>query len=157
MSWLTRKDPDAGKDWGQEEKGTTERLNSTELNCKFGQMLGKIEGRRRRGRQRMRRLDGVTDWIDMSSAAQSCPTSFYQVKKWKCWSFSPVRLFVTPWAVAHQAPLSMGFSRQEYWSGLPFPPKKGCFWPRDQNCIFCIGRQIFFFLSFLFFFNHLSH
>ena len=28
---------------------------------------------------------------------------------------------VTPWAVAHQAPLSMGFSRQEYWSGLPFP------------------------------------
>ena len=28
--------------------------------------------------------------------------------------------FVTPWTVAHQAPLSMGFSRQEYWSGLPF-------------------------------------
>ena len=34
---------------------------------------------------------------------------------------SHVRLFVTPWTVAHQAPLSMGFSRQEYWSGLPFP------------------------------------
>ena len=34
---------------------------------------------------------------------------------------SCVRLFVTPWAVAHQAPPSMGFSRQEYWSGLPFP------------------------------------
>ena len=33
--------------------------------------------------------------------------------------FSCVRLFVTPWAVTHQAPLSMGFSRQEYWSGLP--------------------------------------
>ena len=29
--------------------------------------------------------------------------------------------FVTPWTVAHHAPLSMGFSRQEYWSGLPFP------------------------------------
>ena len=29
---------------------------------------------------------------------------------------------VTPWTVAHQAPLSMGFSRQEYWSGLPCPP-----------------------------------
>ena len=28
---------------------------------------------------------------------------------------------MTPWTVAHQAPLSMGFSRQEYWSGLPFP------------------------------------
>ena len=39
--------------------------------------------------------------------AKSCPT------------------LVTPWAVAHQAPLSTGFSRQEYWSGLPFPS------PRD--------------------------
>ena len=36
-------------------------------------------------------------------------------------SLSCVRLFVTPWAVAHQTPQSMGFSRQEYWSGLPFP------------------------------------
>ena len=34
---------------------------------------------------------------------------------------SPVLLFATLWTVAHQAPLSMGFSRQEYWSGLPFP------------------------------------
>ena len=32
--------------------------------------------------------------------------------------FSHVKLFVTPWTVAHQAPLSMGFSMQEYWSGL---------------------------------------
>ena len=30
--------------------------------------------------------------------------------------------FATPWTVAHQAPLSLGFSRQEYWSGLPCPP-----------------------------------
>ena len=36
-------------------------------------------------------------------------------------SLSHVQLFVTPWAVACQAPPSMGFSRQEYWSGLPFP------------------------------------
>ena len=35
--------------------------------------------------------------------------------------FSHVRLFVTPGTIAHQAPLSMGFSRQEYWRGLPFP------------------------------------
>ena len=35
-------------------------------------------------------------------------------------SLSHVRLFATPWTVSHQAPLSMGFSRQEYWSGLPF-------------------------------------
>ena len=38
-----------------------------------------------------------------SEVAQSCPT------------------LCDPWSVAHQAPLSMGFSRQEYWSGLPFP------------------------------------
>ena len=36
-------------------------------------------------------------------------------------SLSHVHLFVTPWTVAHQAPLSMGFSRHEYWGGLPFP------------------------------------
>ena len=36
-------------------------------------------------------------------------------------SLSHVRLFVTPWTVAHQVPWSMGFSRHEYWSGLPFP------------------------------------
>ena len=41
--------------------------------------------------------------------------------KWKCSLLSPVRLFATPWTVAHQAPLSMGFPRQEYWNGLPFP------------------------------------
>ena len=36
--------------------------------------------------------------------------------------FSRVRLFATLWTVAHQAPLSLGFFRQEYWSGLPCPP-----------------------------------
>ena len=41
------------------------------------------------------------------------------------YSFSRVWLFATPWTIACQAPLSMGFSRQEYWSGLPCPP------PRD--------------------------
>ena len=40
--------------------------------------------------------------------------------KVKVKSFSRVRLFATPWTVAHQAPPSMGFSRQEYWSGLTF-------------------------------------
>ena len=36
--------------------------------------------------------------------------------------FSHVQLFATLWTIAHQALLSMGFSRQEYWSGLPHPP-----------------------------------
>ena len=39
-----------------------------------------------------------------------------------CCYFSCVQLFVTLWTLVHQAPLSMGFSRQEYWSGLPYPP-----------------------------------
>ena len=41
--------------------------------------------------------------------------SFPEVK-----SFSRVQLFATPWTVAYQAPQSVGFSRQEYWSGVPF-------------------------------------
>ena len=41
--------------------------------------------------------------------------------KVKVKSLSRVRLVVTPWTVAHQAPPSMGFSRQEYWSGVPLP------------------------------------
>ena len=43
----------------------------------------------------------------------------YTWKVWKCESLSRVWLFVTPETVAHQAPLSMEFSRKEYWSGLP--------------------------------------
>ena len=41
-------------------------------------------------------------------------------RQWK-WKWSHVQLFETPWTVAYQAPLSMGFSRKECWSGLPFP------------------------------------
>ena len=45
----------------------------------------------------------------------------FMMKKGKCWWFSHIRLFATRWAIACQAPLSKEFSRQEYWSGLPFP------------------------------------
>ena len=44
-----------------------------------------------------------------------------QCMKVKVKSLSPVQLLATPWTAAHQAPLSMGFSRQEYWSGVPLP------------------------------------
>ena len=49
--------------------------------------------------------------------------SFFNAWKWKVKvrSFSRVRLLATPWTAAHQAPPSMGFSRQEYWIGLPLP------------------------------------
>ena len=51
----------------------------------------------------------------------SARESFRKGVRRKVKSLSCVRLFVTLWTVAYQAPLSMGFSRQEYWSGLPFP------------------------------------
>ena len=49
--------------------------------------------------------------------------SFSNAWKWKVKgkSLSRVWLLATPWTAAHQAPLSMGFSRQEYWSGVPLP------------------------------------
>ena len=53
--------------------------------------------------------------------------SFSNVWKWKVKgkSLSRVQLSATPWTAAHQAPLSMGFSRQEYWSGVPVPYLEG--------------------------------
>ena len=50
------------------------------------------------------------------SAAELFPALKVKVKL-----LSRIRLFATPWTVAYQAPPSMGFSRQEYWSGVPFP------------------------------------
>ena len=60
---------------------------------------------------------------------------------------SQVQLFATPGTVAHQVPLSMGFSRQEYWNGLPFPPPGDLPKPRDGalvSCTSCIGRQFLY-------------
>ena len=61
--------------------------------------------------------------------------------------FSNFQLFATLWTVACQAPLSRGFCRQKYWSGLSFPLPGESSWPRDQTCIyhiFCIGRQVLY-------------
>ena len=71
-------------------------------------MLGKIEDGRRKGQQRMRWLDGITNSMDMLLLLLLS-------------HFSHVQLCVTPQTAAHQAPPSLGFSRQEHWSGLPFP------------------------------------
>ena len=57
---------------------------------------------------------GILEWVAIS---------FSSAWKWKVKvkSFSRVQLFATPWTAAHQAPLSMGFPRQEYWSGVSLP------------------------------------
>ena len=53
--------------------------------------------------------------------------------------FSRVRLCVTPWTAAHQAPLSLGLSRQEHWSGLPFPsPMQACMLSRFSRVQLCV-------------------
>ena len=51
---------------------------------------------------------------------------------------SRVRLSVTPWTAVQQAPLSMGFSRQEHWSGLPFPSPGGSSQPKDGAHVSCL-------------------
>ena len=79
--------------------------------------------------------------VQFSSVAQSYPTlcdpmnrstpgKYAKKLLWYVCVFSLIWLFATPWTVAHQAPLSMEFSRQEYWSRLLFPtpgelPKQG--------------------------------
>ena len=62
-------------------------------------------------------------------------------------SLSRVQLFATPWTVAYQAPWSMGFSRQEYWSGLLFP-SPGDFLTQGSNLGLPHCRQMLYNLSY---------
>ena len=62
-------------------------------------------------------------------------------------SLSCVRLFAAPWTVAYQAPPSMGFSRQEYWSGVPLPSPGDLPNPRIKlavSYVSCISRQVLY-------------
>ena len=70
------------------------------------------------------------------------------VLRLKVKSLSRVQLFVAPWTVTRQAPLSMGFSRQEYWTGLPFPsqgdlPDPGIELgsPTLQEILYCLSHR----------------
>ena len=59
---------------------------------------------------------------DPMNVAHQAPLWNFPGRNTRVKSLSHVQLFGTPWTVAYQAPLSMEFPRQEYWSGLPFPP-----------------------------------
>ena len=72
--------------------------------------------------------------------------SFSNAWKWKAKvnSLSCVRLSATPWTAAHQAPLSMGFSRQEYWTGVPSPSPVSSLLLRNYYHLFsCISVHFF--------------
>ena len=58
-------------------------------------------------------------------------------------SLSRVRLFETPWTAAYQAPPSMGFSRQEYWSGVPLPSPHKAIVAIDTDCFGGSGKNKF--------------
>ena len=65
-------------------------------------------------------------WVSSGRASWRSSWSFiiFVMHPWRCmWAqlLSHVQLFATPWTIVHQAPLSMQFSRQEYWCKLPFP------------------------------------
>ena len=59
------------------------------------------------------------------------------------WPVAHVQHFAIPWTVACQIPLSMGFSQQEYWSGLPFPPPRDLPHPGTKPSVSCIAGGFF--------------
>ena len=93
--------------------------NTTRTYCKHRELGSVLRGS----------LDGRgfgKEWMDAywcKAESLCCPpgTTITLLISYKVKSLSRVRLFATPWTIAHQAPPSMKLSRQEYWSGLPFP------------------------------------
>ena len=72
-------------------------------------------------------FDSLEFFTETSNSRENLTTLVFVVQSLcvcACWhsQFSHLWFFVTPWTVAHQTSLSMGFSRQEYWNGLPCPP-----------------------------------
>ena len=82
---------------------------------------------------------------DIEGGETNKETEGMKFKPGRVCMLSCVQLFETPCTVACQAPLSMGFSRQEYWSGLPFPPPG--IPTRDRTHVFCVsctGRRVLY-------------
>ena len=103
-----------------------------------------------KGKRELRRVNWITRLLSPSKESCYC----HWVTKWsEVKSLSRVRLFATPWTVACQAPLSMGFSRQEYWSGWKCPSpgdlRNPGIKPRSFYCLSpegkerCMGRCLY--------------
>ena len=120
------KTPDDGKDWRQKEKRVTEdehyQLNGHAAAAESLQSCPTL----------CDPIDGSPPGSPVSGILQARTLEWVAISlsnawKWKVKvkSFSRVRPSATPWTAAYQAPLSMGFSRQEYWSGVPLPSLSG--------------------------------
>ena len=102
-----------------------------------------------------------TAWAPVLVSVPPCPQvprGWCRASRWGCAQWDGVSAvvfllfscqvmsdcFVTPWTVAHRAPLSMEFPRQESWSRLPFPSPGDLPRHRDRTQVSCIGRQIIY-------------
>jgi len=149
-SRLIGKDPDAEKDWRRQEKGTAEDEMAGWHHQYNGHEFEQIPGDREGWGSLVcfspwgRKESDVTQWLDNNKKWQNriqtqlrsgagvlsllcvnhtaCSRGRWRLPLLLLLShFSRVQLCATPETAAHQAPPSLGFSRQEYWSGLPFP------------------------------------
>ena len=120
--------------WAQWNRRGPQKQRSFSSKCDQERMVRKVQPRWL-WRWKMALSQGV--WVPgkergslQSLQEERCPCWHLDVKGALCWISTPQTtvlcaklrlLFATPWTAARQAPLSMGFSRQDYWSGLPFP------------------------------------
>ena len=135
--------------WGRTESGTTEATQQQQQQCIVHLCLFVLSS--------SRPLVNISyifffvylrSWIIITIIRKckiifkKCFFSSRQIIQWWWWllsRFSRVRLYVIPQTAAHQAPLSLEFSRQEYWSGLPFPsPMHACMLSRFSHVQLCV-------------------
>ena len=113
--------------WGHKELDTTEWF-SLHLTSQYGKILNSLISfgnfllkcqvkKERKGKKKKKWVQWLEQQVLMRiNLEELCPSWTLSVHRWKCYSFSHIQLFAIPWTVAHQAPLSMAFSLQEYWS-----------------------------------------